>query len=756
MAFFNNIEQLLSQTTINANKGFADFGLPGGLTSGALTLAGGLFSSTTLSNNAINKAIYYASPIITSGYIGCRIFTGEFMGHHMAAPIFKGYGTYGTLMGAGLGMVDSILTYTNLIGTEFPITNYIVNFQAINSLSQTMSNYGINFIPRNHHYNFAFEASAMMMFFQTQEKPLPQTQSSEEKLINKFKVMQNNSLSELDLKELNSNNFVIPFLLESIPFLAKSFEKKVSNNKEASGAITILLMKNFAPKIKDYLKKKDWASSPKAIKSVIKSHIENDLKISETTFLSSNRTKNSYLQDEEFIQDNDLLSNWQNYLDAAIGSFSSQELPKNIKALISNLFLTLIIPEAFTILTPFNKITASTINSQASILQSLTKELDTIKKDIGKKSSYAITHAEEMKVSDAVAPYLKAIESSKHIAKELSSQTKELKANIDFQSLVYDFISIFIKFLSAGTNANAVSDYLYYDLLDKMYDSFVPTNPNTADYMNSDQAVVAANKFIELLARIEENLKKDHLANNQLQFNHKASNQISFCIDNYRLEALNPHDIEIDHLCISGTQRISVSGPSGSYKSYFFESIKGIETNRFYVEGNITFYSKNDNKMIIGMTPQYPYSPPSKTLLELITLREGHEAEKYKTKVIVLLNKYQTNSDHLKVNFLDKNIIHLSTLDKQIIALLRLALQEAKPDLILLDGIFAGLDSKSVSTVQTIITGEFSEAIVIVIDNELHYHNNTGFYTSSLKLPYVVEASSEQPLTIQGESCHLS
>ena len=156
------------------------------------------------------------------------------------------------------------------------------------------------------------------------------------------------------------------------------------------------------------------------------------------------------------------------------------------------------------------------------------------------------------------------------------------------------------------------------------------------------------------------------------------------------------------------------------------------------------------------MTPQYPYSPPSKTLLELITLREGHEAEKYKTKVIVLLNKYQTNSDHLKVNFLDKNIIHLSTLDKQIIALLRLALQEAKPDLILLDGIFAGLDSKSVSTVQTIITGEFSEAIVIVIDNELHYHNNTGFYTSSLKLPYVVEASSEQPLTIQGESCHLS
>ena len=125
------------------------------------------------------------------------------------------------------------------------------------------------------------------------------------------------------------------------------------------------------------------------------------------------------------------------------------------------------------------------------------------------------------------------------------------------------------------------------------------------------------------------------------------------------------------------------------------------------------------------MTSQDIYITPEDTLLELITFKKGLAAEPYRAKVIELLTKIKIDSakegELSLIESLDIKkdwVTGTSGGQKQKIDAVRLMLSEDKPDIIIFDEIFAGLDHDSIHNLQKMLDSEFPNTQIFVVDHE--------------------------------------
>jgi ABC-type uncharacterized transport system fused permease/ATPase subunit len=244
-------------------------------------------------------------------------------------------------------------------------------------------------------------------------------------------------------------------------------------------------------------------------------------------------------------------------------------------------------------------------------------------------------------------------------------------------------------------------------------------------------------RIIELKARMDE---IENLLEHQPSYIYEKAEQTGICLNDFKVGKGDESRLYIKDLCILD-KYVAVTSASGAGKSTFFKAIKQIMRDGVWSEGDITYLTKDGNAPYIAMTTQDAYITPEDSLLELITFKKGAEAEPYRAKVIELLTKIKIDSaKEGEVSLIDSLDIKKDWMSgtsggqKQKIDAVRLMLSEDKPDMIIFDEIFTGLDHNSIHDLQAMLDNEFPDTQIFVIDHEAKSHNAEGWYTNELHL----------------------
>ncbi|MEK6733507.1 MAG: ATP-binding cassette domain-containing protein [Pseudomonadota bacterium] len=225
-----------------------------------------------------------------------------------------------------------------------------------------------------------------------------------------------------------------------------------------------------------------------------------------------------------------------------------------------------------------------------------------------------------------------------------------------------------------------------------------------------------------------------------VNYTYNKSDKTSICFDRYKVGIKQESRLYINDLCIEGGI-VAFTSASGGGKSTFFKAISNYTQSGVWSDGGVNFSTIHGNNPVFARTSQESFIPPDITLLELITFRTSSNSLKYKEKVIELFNR--VNIDNVKENEINLSSslelkkdwsTVLSGGQKQKVDLIRLILQEEKPDIILLDELFAGLDHESVKIVQDLIKEQFNSSLVIIIDHEAKAHNLYHWYDAEFHL----------------------
>jgi|GEM_PF-1545183 len=244
-------------------------------------------------------------------------------------------------------------------------------------------------------------------------------------------------------------------------------------------------------------------------------------------------------------------------------------------------------------------------------------------------------------------------------------------------------------------------------------------------------------RIIELKARMDE---IESLLEHQPSYHYEKGEQTGICLNDFKVGKGDESRLYIKDLCILD-KHVAVTSASGAGKSTFFKAIKQIMHDGVWSEGDITYLTKDVNPPYIAMTTQDAYITPEDSLLELITFKKGEAAEPYRAKVIELLTKIKIDSaKEGEVSLIDSVDIKKDWMtgtsggQKQKIDAVRLMLSEDKPDIIIFDEIFAGLDHSSIHDLQKMLDSEFPDTQIFVVDHEAKSHNTEGWYNNNLHL----------------------
>ncbi len=244
-------------------------------------------------------------------------------------------------------------------------------------------------------------------------------------------------------------------------------------------------------------------------------------------------------------------------------------------------------------------------------------------------------------------------------------------------------------------------------------------------------------RIIELKARMDE---IENLLEHQPYYHYEKGEKTGICLNDFKVGKGDESRLYIKDLCILD-KHIAVTSASGAGKSTFFKAIKQIMHDGVWSEGNITYLTKNGDAPYIAMTTQDAYIPPEDSLLELITFKKGAAAETYRARVTELLTKIKIDSvKEGEISLIDSLDIKKDWMagtsggQKQKIDAVRLMLSENKPDIIIFDEIFAGLDHDSIHDLQVMLDNEFPDTQIFVVDHEAKSHNTEGWYDNNLHL----------------------
>lgn len=330
---------------------------------------------------------------------------------------------------------------------------------------------------------------------------------------------------------------------------------------------------------------------------------------------------------------------------------------------------------------------------------------------------------DHVKVNAASMTIYEANDFNKAGREELVDQLRELEEEQNLWGVAMNTWSIAQGTTNYIFNWIVVANQIYLGILsrDKRqevismtqdFSSMVSWNARHSGSMNTLKQ--SMDRIIELKARIDE--IKNPLEH-QPSYHYKKGEQTGICLNDFKVGKGDESRLYIKDLCIFD-KHVAVTSASGAGKSTFFKAIKQIMHDGVWSEGNITYLTKNGAVPSIAMTSQDIYITPEDTLLELITFKKGVAAEPCRARVTELLKKIKIDSakegEFSLIESLDIKkdwVTGTSGGQKQKIDAVRLMLSEDKPDIIIFDEIFAGLDHNSIHNLQKMLDSEFPRAI---------------------------------------------
>jgi ABC-type uncharacterized transport system fused permease/ATPase subunit len=238
------------------------------------------------------------------------------------------------------------------------------------------------------------------------------------------------------------------------------------------------------------------------------------------------------------------------------------------------------------------------------------------------------------------------------------------------------------------------------------------------------------------------------LPETQPLYKYQKSNQPFICFDKLTIGVGNDSRFNIDDLCVKD-KITATTGNSGCGKSTFSKIVKQLQHTEAWGKGTIIYYTKSGKAANIWMTSQNEIFTPKSTLLELITSKTEFEAKKYEPFIKALLKEIKIDNVENNEGAIDlesrlneeaswENV--LSGGQKQKIIFLGIVFKAEKlekPDFIIFDEIFKGMDTNSIKTTQTMIKKYLPNSHILIIDhhadmekadfyeNRLHFSNNT-------------------------------
>ncbi|WP_252178718.1 ATP-binding cassette domain-containing protein [Endozoicomonas sp. 4G] len=199
----------------------------------------------------------------------------------------------------------------------------------------------------------------------------------------------------------------------------------------------------------------------------------------------------------------------------------------------------------------------------------------------------------------------------------------------------------------------------------------------------------------------------------------------------------------------------AVSGASGSGKSSLLSKIRREAGNGIWATGNVTYTTANGELPEVFHAEQLTYLPPSTTLRELVTLRlekgsdnqppasqhplhPKHRADLTDQELIDLLKEIDFCPEKqwhlLKEQLRDERNWKDQLSGGQIKKLALLSMINRRPEVAILDEIFAGMDPASVQRTQEMLKKYLPDSLLLIVDHNAAQNNYHGFYSGRVHL----------------------
>ena len=231
-------------------------------------------------------------------------------------------------------------------------------------------------------------------------------------------------------------------------------------------------------------------------------------------------------------------------------------------------------------------------------------------------------------------------------------------------------------------------------------------------YQSIERLDTFLNKTIPSYGSVDsiDNIKREQCGANEM-----------LVLSNLDIIVANKKLIHVHYLELEFGQRYVITGPSGSDKSSLITKIVGTTANNIGGKGSIC-YPKN---VKISLINQQDYFPLNKNMQEII-FYPGDVKEEKITLIQQLLLRVDLVQYQLNQTEDWYSVLSGGQKQKIISALVQ------KPNVLILDEVFNGLDKKSIELMQTIIIEQLPGTLVISMDYSALENNSTGFYTNFL------------------------
>ena len=203
-----------------------------------------------------------------------------------------------------------------------------------------------------------------------------------------------------------------------------------------------------------------------------------------------------------------------------------------------------------------------------------------------------------------------------------------------------------------------------------------------------------------------------------------------------------------DELKLDMGKVYAITGESGCGKTSLLSKIKGIKENEVFGRGSIYYPEISGKNPKIVMLSQQDYFPLDASLQEVIlypdkTPIDPRINEQKKEEMITLLKEiglYAFSSIDTVTKKEDKEVLNLDSKkdwstylsggEKKKVTIVSALIK--KPDILILDEIFDGLDAKSTVIIQQMLKKYLPNALILVVDHHAYDNNYDAFYDSEL------------------------